>query len=107
MPFEKTPKGWIEDQYARARLTWVSADSVSMVYEALSAGCLVGVLSVQWKNKNSKLARAIEQSEKNDKILTFETWKNDNRAWPDHAGLNEASRCAREILKRWWPECLQ
>ncbi|MCD4721467.1 MAG: mitochondrial fission ELM1 family protein, partial [Desulfobacula sp.] len=79
---------------------------VSMVYEALSAGCRVGVLSVEWKNRKSKLARAIGLLEKNNKIVSFEAWKRTG-AWPDHAGLNEASRCAVEILRRWWPERLQ
>jgi len=106
-PFEKTPQGWIEDQYARSKFTWVSADSVSMVYEALSAGCLVGVLSVDWKNKKNKIARAIGLLENNNKIMFFEAWKNNTAAWPDHSGLNEASRCAMEILKRWWPDRLQ
>lgn len=105
-PFEKTPQGWIEEQYAKSEFAWVSADSVSMVYEALSAGCRVGVLSVEWKNRKSKLARAIGLLEKNNKIVSFEAWKRTG-AWPDHAGLNEASRCAVEILRRWWPERLQ
>jgi len=105
-PFEKTPQGWIEEQYAKSEFAWVSADSVSMVYEALSAGCHVGVLSVEWKSRKGKLAHAIELLEKNNKILSFEAWKNDI-AWPAHTGLNEASRCAVEILRRWWPERLQ
>jgi mitochondrial fission protein ELM1 len=104
-PFEETPRGWIEEQYAKSEFAWVSADSVSMVYEALSAGCRVGVLSVEWKNKTSKLARAISLLEKNNKIVSFKTWQ-DTGVWPDHSGLNEAFRCAMEILGRWWPERL-
>lgn len=107
VPFEKTPQGWIEDQYAKSKFTWVSADSVSMVYEALSAGCLVGVLSVDWKHKENKIARSVGLLEKNNKIVPFEVWKNNMTAWPAHSGLNEASRCAEEILQRWWPERLQ
>jgi len=106
IPFEKTPRGWIEEQYAESEFAWVSADSVSMVYEALSAGCRVGVLSVEWKNQKSKLARAIGLLEKNNKIVSFEIWK-DTGAWPGHFGLNEAERCAMEILRKWWPERLQ
>ncbi len=106
MPFEKTPRGWIEEQYAKAQFTWVSADSVSMVYEALSAGCRVGILSVKWKNKQNKIARGIELLEKSNKITSFETFKN-NGCLPNHSGLNEAKRCATEIVKRWWPESIQ
>jgi len=107
LPFEKTSQGWIEEQYAKSKFSWVSEDSVSMVYEALSAGCRVGVLSVNWKNKENKIACAIGLLEKNRKIVSFDKWKNNNAAWPDHDGLNEAERCAVEILKRWWTDRLQ
>jgi len=107
MPFEQTSRGWIEEQYAIAEYTWVSADSVSMVYEALTAGCHVGVLSVTWKNQNNKIARSIGLLEKSRKIVTFEGWKSSNAAWSANESLNEAERCALEIVKRWWPDRLQ
>ncbi|MCA1786411.1 MAG: mitochondrial fission ELM1 family protein [Desulfobacteraceae bacterium] len=106
VPFEDTGPGWIETRYAKASAVWVSADSVSMVYEALTAGCRVGILSVDWKKKGHRLARGIDILAQKKKIISFETFMK-NTAYPAHSQLNEARRCAREMLKRWWPDRLQ
>jgi hypothetical protein len=106
IPFKQTPSGWIEEQYALSKFAWVTADSVSMVYEALSAGCLVGILSVDWKNSENKLARAIKLLEKKNKIVTYENFKC-KPGYPEYCVMNEARRCAEEILKSWWPDRLQ
>ncbi len=106
VPFEQTGSGWIENQYAKSNAVWVSADSVSMVYEALSAGCRVGILPVDWKKKGTRLARAIDLLEKNNKIVSYASFMQ-NAAYPDHSLLNEARQCAAKILERWWPERLQ
>lgn len=44
MPHQRTGPGWLPDELARARVVWVTADSVSMVHEALTAGAATGVL---------------------------------------------------------------
>ncbi len=106
VPFRKTGKGWIERKYAQSRYTWVTEDSVSMVYEALSAGCSVGLISIEWKKKTNKIVKGIQSLVKQDKILTFSMWEEKND-WPANRELNEAKRCAEEILKRWWPDRLQ
>lgn len=41
-----TPIGWVAEQLSRSHTAWVSEDSVSMVYEALTAGCRVGLIGV-------------------------------------------------------------
>jgi len=105
-PFEQTDSGWIEDRYAASSVVWVSADSVSMVYEALSAGCRVGILPVDWKKRGGRLARAIDILEKNNKIVSFASFMQ-HAKYPDHSPLNEARRCAEKILERWWPDRLQ
>lgn len=104
---EDTPGGWIEKEYAKNFTVWVTADSISMIYEALTAGCNVGILPVDWKKKNSKFQRSEDYLLENKLILSYEMWlagKNENiKVEP----LNEASRCAREILRRWWPDRLE
>lgn len=106
IPFEETRKGWIEQMYSKSRYTWVTEDSVSMVYEALSAGCCVGVLPIQWKKKKNKFIQGIELLVRQNKIITFNMWK-ETREFPMNSQLNEAERCAKEILKRWWPDRLR
>lgn len=106
LPFQETGQGWIEEQYCCSKFVWVSADSVSMIYEALSAGCQVGVISVHWKDNDNKIKRAVGLLEQQSKILSFDTWKQDKNACQNYVGLNEANKCAVEILTRWFQDRL-
>jgi len=91
--------------YSKSSVTWVTADSVSMVYEALSAGCRVGVIAVDWKKPN-KIQKGVELLVSNNRILSHNRWEA-NHKWPSNGELNEAKRCAKEILNRWWPDRLK
>ena len=46
------PKGWLVEQMRQANVIWISPDSVSMVYEALSSGAAVGLIELPPKTKN-------------------------------------------------------
>jgi mitochondrial fission protein ELM1 len=102
---QETPAGWIEQVYAECQTVWVTADSISMVYEALSSGCSVGLLPVKWKRKNSKFQRSIIFLIETKRVITYQMWV---AGHPMVQGtvLNEAQRCAKEILRRWWPDRL-
>lgn len=103
---EETPRGWIESAYEAHAQVWVTADSVSMIYEALTAGCRVGVLPVKWKHAHNKFQNGIDDLKSNGMIAEFDQWINDRVIPRPSKPLNEAARCAREILIRWWPERL-
>lgn len=103
---DETPSGWIESAYASHSQVWVTADSVSMVYEALTAGCRVGVLPVKWKNSNNKFQSGIDDLKKHGMIVDFHQWTNGEQLPMSSTPLNEAARCAEEILRQWWPERL-
>jgi len=103
---DDTPAGWIETAYREHGQVWVTADSVSMVYEALTAGCRVGILPVAWKHPGNKFQRGIDDLVEHALVVDFFQWQN-GASWPPMtAPLNEAERCALEILQRWWPERL-
>lgn len=104
---QETPAGWIEEQYDINTDVWVTADSISMVYEALTAGCSVGILPVAWKRKESKFQRSLEYLTKNKLVVPYEKWLAGDETLGQGNPLNEASRCAREIMRRWWPDRLQ
>ncbi len=106
-PFDRTGPGWLEKRYAESGTAWVTADSVSMVYEALSAGCAVGVLPVNWLKKNNKFQRGLDQLFERGLATDYDSWRTGfTMLRPPAAPLNEAHRCAMEILSRWWPERL-
>jgi hypothetical protein len=72
-----------------------------MVYEALSSGCKVGIIPVRWRKKNSKFITSEKYLYEQDMVLDLEGYLSHGREWKDHPALNEASRCADEILQRF------
>lgn len=107
VPFSETGPGWIEQAYEQNKIVWVTADSMSMVFEALSAGCHVGLLPVRWKKPENKFQYCADNLGREGYIVTYEQWKSGKASWGRTEPLNEARRCAREILKRWWPDRLR
>lgn len=103
-----TPAGWVEEQYAINEIVWVTADSISMVYEALTAGCSVGILPVEWLQKDNKFEKSLSILREMKMIVAYYDWQSGAKLpAPPEEPFNEAERCAREILKRWWPDHLQ
>ncbi len=102
-----TPAGWVEEQYALNSKVWVTADSMSMIYEPLTAGCSVGVLPVQWKQQDNKFQLSIDVLVEKQLVIEYEQWLAGANLPPlQRQPLNEAHRCAEEILRRWWPDRL-
>ena len=103
-PYQETPAGWLENEYHGSRQVWVTADSISMVYEALAAGCAVGLISVLWKKPNNKFHRSEIYLAEHDYIRFFTDWRFGKELRPPPVALQEARRCAEEIVRRWCPE---
>ena len=59
-PVEKTPQGWIFEEMQKAEAVCVTEDSVSMIYEALTAGCKVGVIKID-RLKEDRITLSVDQ----------------------------------------------
>lgn len=101
LPHETTPAGWLEAELARTGQAWVTEDSVSMVYEALTAGCAVGLLDIQ-KKQDSRVASGIEQLIRERWLTPFDAWQPNQPLVAGPEGFDEADRCARKILEKWF-----
>lgn len=75
---------------------WVTADSVSMIYEALTAGARVGLIDVPVA-RASRITRIGEQLAGRDRVTRFSDWQA-GAALVSQVPLNEARRCAGLIL---------
>ncbi|WP_336368405.1 mitochondrial fission ELM1 family protein [Marinobacter sp. C2H3] len=56
---DNTPPEWLPTQLARARVAWVSPDSVSMVYEAITAGASTGLFELA-ATGDSRVVRGLQ-----------------------------------------------
>ena len=92
------PNDWLPTLLARAAQAWVSADSVSMIYEALSAGANVGVLAVPTRGADRITAMVQDLSARGHVMSLSDAGRGAARS---PRLLQEAERVAGLILARW------
>lgn len=93
-PVETTPPGWVETQLAASSLAWATPDSVSMVYEALTAGCRTGTFHLAAK-PGSRVATGIAELIRAGRVSASPAQH------PAPQPFDESARCAKAILQRW------
>lgn len=101
-PADRTPRGWVHEALSTAGVAWVTEDSVSMVYEALTSGCAVGALRVE-RRREDRVTRGLDALAADGLVTPFDAWRRDAPLRPPEAPIDEASRCAMIILERWFP----
>lgn len=97
---ESTPPGWLEETFADARYACVTPDSVSMVYEALTAGCRTVLFSAA-PIPGSKIAEGIDELVSERRLIAGIPERDDPRLDSAPAPLDEAARCADVIIERF------
>ncbi|PIE82738.1 MAG: nucleoside-diphosphate sugar epimerase [Candidatus Contendobacter odensis] len=100
VPVTATTPDWLPQQLAQAGQVWVTADSVSMIYESLTAGAAVGILEVPCKRTN-RVSRGLRQLASEGWITTFESWQKHVHLQRPPQAFNEAERCAHWIHQQW------
>jgi len=95
------PAGWLMEHLPRAACCWSTPDSASMVYEALTAGCAVGVLGLA-PFPGSRVAAAMADLADRGLIWCFDSAGGELRLPPPAAPLAEADRCAQRIEELGW-----
>ena len=96
VPFEQTDGSWLPENLPGKEVCWVTADSVSMVFEALTAGCRTGVLPVP-QLKETRVVRG--QQLLVDEGLVAQFSGESEQAVPPVAKFDEAGRCAERLLQ--------
>ncbi len=99
IPWEQTEPGDIQRMMAAAGQVWVSEDSVSMLYESLGSGAPTGLLQVE-RRKQTRVSRGVDQLVEEGIATPYSHWRT-HRQLATPPALDEAGRCADEILKRW------
>jgi mitochondrial fission protein ELM1 len=95
------PPGWLADTLPRAPRCWVTPDSASMVYEALSAGAAVGLFELPAR-ADSRVARGIADLCRRGLCLGYAAHAAGAALTAPDAPLAEADRLAQRIVERGW-----
>jgi mitochondrial fission protein ELM1 len=94
---ESTPE-WLPEILAKTGQAWVSKDSVSMIYEALSSGTRVGLLSLPCLQKG-RIQQGLERLLLNRQLVDFSQWVKNQHFPNTPLVLKEADRVAEFILQ--------
>ncbi len=90
---------WLPTQLSKAAVVWVSEDSVSMTYEALTSGSQVGILELQ-RHRNNRVTDCIDTLVDADLVSRWSIWHQSGLLPPRSQRFCEAERCATEVLAR-------
>jgi uncharacterized protein len=94
-----TPPDWLPATLAVAAQAWVSADSIAMLYETLSAGAALGVIEVPARRADRVSGVAGELRARGWAVTLNDLIKGQIPA--ARVILNEAGRIADLVLARW------
>lgn len=100
VPVNETGPGWLPERLTNAAQVWVTEDSVSMVYEALTANAATGLLRVPAK-RASRIARGITTLTGDGLVTCFANWQGGKKLEAPAAPFNEATRVAAWIGEKW------
>ncbi|MFM2197111.1 MAG: hypothetical protein RLZZ505_543 [Verrucomicrobiota bacterium] len=90
-PHQQTQPGWLAGKLSTLETVWVTEDSVSMIYEALSSGAKTGVLAMPRIKPDARVIRGLEALRAEGFFDTDGTPRT----------LAEADRCAGILLKEF------
>lgn len=109
-PADQTPRGWVAEALAQASVAWVTEDSVSMIFESLTAGCRVGLLPLPYRPGYGELylgwgpghvAKGILLLKERGLVTPWAEWDAGQPLPNPAAPLAEAQRAAELVWKRW------
>lgn len=89
---------WMAAQLAGAGRVWITMDSVSMIYEALTAGAAVGLLTVPSRHHH-RIIGIPEKLQARRMITLYQDWAAGAAMVKPPLQLNESARCADLLLK--------
>ena len=100
VPHQQTTPDWLPGQLAAAAEVWVTEDSVSMIYEALSSGAKVGLLPAPRLKPSSRVIRGLNELITSRALTPYASWLTTRTLAYPAEPLREADRCAAELLGR-------
>ena len=91
---------WLTGQLRRSCCAWVTEDSVSMIYEALTAGLPVGVLAVP-AQRCDRVVSGVRKLAASRNVMMFRDWSKGHPLPRPQQVFDEANRVAERICRQW------
>lgn len=101
VPFEETQYGWVAEQLALSGEVWVSEDSVSMLYEALTSGASVGVFELPRLKQKGRVIKGLDSLIASGMVTPYRKWLSQKQLTQPKDQFNEADRCADWLIEKW------
>ena len=99
MPVEQTDADWLAQHLPVSEVCWVTPDSVSMIYEALTAGCRTGIFALP-EPEDNRVVRGVQRLIEEKSVMTATNSPGDVTGEPPVL-FDEANRCAQLLLTRF------
>lgn len=91
---------WLPEQLAKCGIAWVTCDSMSMIYEALTAGIRVGLLELPQAN-DDRISRNVQRLVATGLTITTSQWLAGRKLPIQIRPFSEVNRCAAIIARRF------
>ena len=99
----KTKPDWLPLTLLQAEEVWVTADSISMIHEAVTAGASTGILPTPARRQNGRVYGAVNHLVTDGYATTYADWQLRNKKLSPSKPLHETARCAELVLDRLFP----
>ncbi len=99
IPWENCPKDWLKKELPTTENCWITPDSVSMVYEALTADCWVGLFNMQMND--TRVVKGLKNLILSKKVNEFSESRHSFSGKSKSNHFNEATRCAYWLIKQF------
>jgi mitochondrial fission protein ELM1 len=98
---DKVGREWLPEQVSTSQTIWVTEDSVSMTYEAVTSGASVGIMELD-RPRDTRVTVCIDRLVTAGQVTSFSSWlKSGQMQTADHE-LGEADRVASFILAKYF-----
>ncbi len=98
---EDVDTDWLAKKLATTATVWVTEDSVSMLYEALTAGAATGLLNMPRRDNRASKRNLGGGLLAEGLVTSFDDWQQGRILQPPAEPLDEAGWCADWILYEW------
>ncbi len=99
IPYQGSDKSWLQGMLGSCGIRWITEDSISMIYESLTAGGNAYIFKMP-RLRQDKVTASLDALYQSGYLQGFESWQQ-NADSLKYVTLNESARCATLVHQRF------